>query len=1527
MKTKKHTKRWMLLSALMLLFTGVRAEKVPMIDSLGTFKGNFPPAEWLVVNKGVNAWAASWSGGYADGSGSNNYTQVNFNVKANDAWLITPQLKPVEGKDTLFFYVKRGNASTDNALFDVMVSESGNGIENFKTSLLQIENKGQAGQFTATWEKKFVKMSDYDGKAVFVAFRVRNNDKAPICLDWVTGIPLAVFDKDVAISNLLLKPDWLLFAGDEVEVNVSAQNRGKAAETVKGTLSIGGDATASLENEITLQAKATGTLKFNHTFAAAGDYTLMVSVPEDDNLINDTLRQRLKVYPAGAFVADFHKDKVFPPKDWMTYVGNIANENISFWHNKFGSVATTAAGQIQWNGVSTLLNGKPAVKALITPQLKVSDQDKLTFFAKRAGLYGDKPFQKMKFRVLLSESGNDFEDFTEVLASYGIGNAEGDLTEVYQQYTIDMSSHKDKNVFIAFVMVDSAGVGVSMNLDEVGGTLMLSSFANDARIKWAALDNPNVYRFAGDKITLRALVENKGTNNLSNLAVSLKANGTQVGTAKTIASVEKGKVSDTLVFEYTIPQAGGYKLEVSVPADDNNINNALDFSFDAYPAGYFIEGFEGLANMNAFPPKYWFAEKTAANAQTWWGSVNNVTNAHQGVNATYASQLGYKLITPLLNVSATDSFCLYAKRQSDTGKFYVLTSTDAKTWDTLATHEATATWTLFKTLLKDKETAFFGNRYFAIVAGAPTGSLYVDDVFGGRYADRANQVALSNVWFENIAVVGKPIDVKAVLYNDGTQAQSKTIKFYLGEEQLATATSRSIAPGAYDTLSFNITLNEAVSNGKFRAELPEDASWVDNVFAFSAHVYAPEIWRFADGFEEKAHPYWMFYPLNNTTIWQSKPQYNAVTPATGEEYLHLALNLNSKMLAVSPLLDLRFSEYEVSLDVYRDPATQSSDRPDRVELGFAATPDWGDEVVFVDSVNRLASGYPVATEGWYHFTKRVRVEDLESGFFMIRAVPHLKNNAASFKYMRFDNLVIRPVMPVDAEMTAITLPSDTLFGKDNIKTALKAVLLNNGTDTLRAANIHYGIGATEKGITAWSGILPPGKDTLLVVTEALSLPFQAQAELYVEVKAAQDGNTLNDRITKQMNVKKAYNLPFVANFETKDWNKDWQNFTNSSDTNVKRAWFVDTTGEYITAPFGKACANSASLDEDRGAVHPDNWLVTPGLHIKYSKAYLSFYVQATDKTNFAEKFQVLVSTKSNTDSAFFTPVHTQTLNNDSLKHIRLELNGYRDEVVYIAFRHFDCTDQYRLLLDSVYVYDPQGYNITATVAPAEAGSVTGAGFFLAGEQVSLAATAKTGYNFLGWLKDNDTVSKQNPYEFVCEGNLALTACFAAIPIPEYTITLTAGNGGSVNPSGEVKVKEGENLQVSITANNGYEIEDVKVDGQSVGAVSTYTFQAVDSAHTLNATFRKTVTNESLQAEHLSVSPNPFTSQLNIRASSPMKSIRIINLQGREVLHQNAGGVEKITLRVNLPEGLYVVMVETTNGQRFVQRVVKASSNL
>jgi hypothetical protein len=92
----------------------------------------------------------------------------------------------------------------------------------------------------------------------------------------------------------------------------------------------------------------------------------------------------------------------------------------------------------------------------------------------------------------------------------------------------------------------------------------------------------------------------------------------------------------------------------------------------------------------------------------------------------------------------------------------------------------------------------------------------------------------------------------------------------------------------------------------------------------------------------------------------------------------------------------------------------------------------------------------------------------------------------------------------------------------------------------------------------------------------------------------------------------------------------------------------------------------------------------------------------------------------------------------------------------------------------------------------------------------------------------------------------------------YTITASAGENGSINPSGSVSVTSGGSQTFTITASNDYEVADVLVDNVSQGAIETHTFTNVTANHTISVTFKRkpatTYTIEASAGENGTISP-------------------------------------------------------------------------
>lgn len=123
---------------------------------------------------------------------------------------------------------------------------------------------------------------------------------------------------------------------------------------------------------------------------------------------------------------------------------------------------------------------------------------------------------------------------------------------------------------------------------------------------------------------------------------------------------------------------------------------------------------------------------------------------------------------------------------------------------------------------------------------------------------------------------------------------------------------------------------------------------------------------------------------------------------------------------------------------------------------------------------------------------------------------------------------------------------------------------------------------------------------------------------------------------------------------------------------------------------------------------------------------------------------------------------------------------------------------------------------------------------------------KNGYTFAGWYSDSN-FAENSKWDFdnsTVQNHTTLYARWYLVPVYSYyTITASAGTGGTITPSGSCSIREWLDKTFTITPDSGYEIADVLVDGKSVGAQSSYTFEDVRSNHTISASFLKIVPQE------------------------------------------------------------------------------------
>jgi len=166
------------------------------------------------------------------------------------------------------------------------------------------------------------------------------------------------------------------------------------------------------------------------------------------------------------------------------------------------------------------------------------------------------------------------------------------------------------------------------------------------------------------------------------------------------------------------------------------------------------------------------------------------------------------------------------------------------------------------------------------------------------------------------------------------------------------------------------------------------------------------------------------------------------------------------------------------------------------------------------------------------------------------------------------------------------------------------------------------------------------------------------------------------------------------------------------------------------------------------------------------------------------------------------------------------------------------------------------YTVKATAGSGGSISPSGTITVNSGDSKTFTITPNLGYKISDVQVDGKSVGVVSSYTFDnITSDYTIEAKFEPIT---FTITASASLGGSITPSGTITVNSGDSKTFSITPATSYKIKDVKVDGVSVGSVSSYTFTNITSNHTIEATFEKNVVPPSQTVIILRIGSTIFT---------------------------------------------------------------------
>ena len=234
---------------------------------------------------------------------------------------------------------------------------------------------------------------------------------------------------------------------------------------------------------------------------------------------------------------------------------------------------------------------------------------------------------------------------------------------------------------------------------------------------------------------------------------------------------------------------------------------------------------------------------------------------------------------------------------------------------------------------------------------------------------------------------------------------------------------------------------------------------------------------------------------------------------------------------------------------------------------------------------------------------------------------------------------------------------------------------NGGSET--AWNVEYGISGYTQG-TGTTVAVTSNPYTLSGLTSSTSYDF------YVQADCGGSQSTWAGPFTFATS---------CSIFTTYPWNESfeggvvpptcWSSVDVDGDT---YNWepVVDTDGYLIQD--GSYAAMSASWDGTAGALTPDNFLITPQFAISQNNLEFKYWVGTQDGAYPAEEYSVLVST-TGTATGDFIQIYNEILTADDTiwREVKLPLAAYDGQSIYLAFRHFNSSDNFQMKIDNVSI--------------------------------------------------------------------------------------------------------------------------------------------------------------------------------------------------------------------------------------------------
>ena len=336
-------------------------------------------------------------------------------------------------------------------------------------------------------------------------------------------------------------------------------------------------------------------------------------------------------------------------------------------------------------------------------------------------------------------------------------------------------------------------------------------------------------------------------------------------------------------------------------------------------------------------------------------------------------------------------------------------------------------------------------------------------------------------------------------------------------------------------------------------------------------------------------------------------------------------------------------------------------------------------------------------------------------------------------------------------------------------------------------------------------------------------------------------------------------------------------------------WGVNLTGYGHNASQSFVMSGSFT-NSALTALTPDNYLISP---TKGKYHQITFYAAAQDNLFAADHFGVAVSTTNATPESF-TTLQEWTMTHKSKGQwyqYTVDLSAYSGQEIWVAIRHFDCTQQFVLKVDDIVL----STGLSAT--------------YDQDQPCTLTATANQHYIFVNWTKGDEVVSDEIPFNFLVTEDGHYTANFE---LQTYTVDIEVDPPGAGVVTGDTIYSYGERATVSVDPNENYHFTRWTENGEMVSLSNRFSFVVKENHHLVVHLAQDNALSEQNDAK-IEVFPNPANNKLTIKCEEPILRYSIYDITG--VLVTQVANFSKNEVEIDIESlavGVYVIRLAVGN---------------